>query len=370
MTDTTLGPSDDIEFVAEANEQVQQVYDAYRAGKLQLSGDLVTALTQMREQLVAIRVDGSSNPATADQRNAACGLIAEILREAASPVCPAPPLAQPEYGSPPALQPPAGPYGSPASPGPDPMWPPPPPWASPPLPPPTRRTGRTIAIVAGSVVVLLVVLGVIGAVAGTKKHDTNTHLPAGAAAVPVNSPTTPAGFTAFHSKADQFTIDLPNSWKAVDPSSPGAQAAINELAQSNPNLRSTFGQSALQLAEQGMALVALNPVVGSDGFAANVNVVAKPDLTFSSGDLSQIAAALPTELAKLGGTVTGTSYLTLGGHEALRSTDTLPITTLAGTHLKVSQSQYFVGANGFVYAITISGTDPNLAAIANSFSTK
>jgi hypothetical protein len=61
--------------------------------------------------------------------------------------------------------------------------------------------------------------------------------------------------------------------------------------------------------------------------------------------------------------------VTVAGHEALRSTDTLPLTTAAGTHVNASQSQYFLGANGFLYAITISGTDPNLAAIVNSFST-
>jgi hypothetical protein len=257
------------------------------------------------------------------------------------------------------------------------MWSPPPPpdaspsfnWAPPAPAPPRRRTGRTIAIVAGSVVTLIVALGVIGAVAGTDKHNTNTHTSNGGEAVPVNNPTAPAGFNAFTSTADQFTIDVPKTWKAVDPTSPGAQAAMNELEQSNPDLRSSFGQSAIQLAEQGIALMAINTQVDPGGFASNVNVEAKPALTFSASDLPQIAASLPAEYAKLGGAITGISYLTFDGHPALRSSDTLSLNTPLGTHISIKQTQYFVGANGFLYALTLSGNDPNLAAIASSFST-
>jgi hypothetical protein len=255
------------------------------------------------------------------------------------------------------------------------MWSPPPPpatyssynWAPPTPAAPARRTRRQIAIVAGSVVTLIVALGVIGAIAGTDKHNTNT--PTSGEAVPVNKPATPAGFTAFTSKADQFTIDVPQTWKAVDPTSPGAQAAMNEIEQSNPDLQSSFGQSAIKLAEQGIALMAISTQVDAAGFASNVNVEAKPALTFSASDLPQIAASLPTEYAKLGGTITGITYLTFDGHQALRSTDTLSLNTPLGTHISVSQTQYFVGANGFLYALTLSGNDPNLAAIASSFST-
>jgi hypothetical protein len=187
--------------------------------------------------------------------------------------------------------------------------------------------------------------------------------------VPVNSPTTPPGFTAFHSTADQFTIDIPNTWKAVDPTSPGAQAAMNEIEQSNPDLQSSFATNAIQLAEQGIVLMAVNTVMNPDGFASNINVEAKPDLTYSASDLSQLAASLPAEYAKLGGTITGTSYLTFDGHQALRLSATLSINTPLGTHVNVNETQYFVGANGFLYALTLSGSDPNLAAIASSFST-
>lgn len=210
-------------------------------------------------------------------------------------------------------------------------------------------------------------VGVIGAatIGPGPTHPTTT---GAAPAIPVTGgPTTPAGFSAFHSSADGFTIDIPRTWKAVDPTSPGAQAAMNEIEQANPNLRSAFAMSAIQMAEKGMALMAINPVTDSQGFASNVNVEAQPDLTYSAGDLAQIAAAVPGEEARLGATMTGTSYVSIGGRRALRVSSTLPITTLVGTHIVVPQIQYYTGANGFVYIVTLTGSDAHMAAIASSF---
>jgi hypothetical protein len=71
----------------------------------------------------------------------------------------------------------------------------------------------------------------------------------------------------------------------------------------------------------------------------------------------------------MGGTITGTSYVTLSGHEALRFTGILPVTTPLGTRINVPETQYYEGANGFLYLVTLSGSDPNIPAIASSFST-
>ena len=235
--------------------------------------------------------------------------------------------------------------------------------------PPIWRRERTIAIAAASCLSVLVLVGVIAA-ATVKPRNGSPAVSSAAPALPVGGgPTAPTGFTTFHSSADGFTIAIPETWKAVDPTSPGAQAAMNEMEQSNPNLRSAFATSALQLAEKGMALLAINPVADSQGFASNVSVDAQPDLTYSSGDLVQIASALPGEDARLGATMTGTSYVSIGGHEALRASSTLPVTTPAGAHIEVAQTQYYSGANGFVYIVTLTGSDADMAAIAASFRT-
>ena len=134
MADTTLGQSDDLSFIAGTTEQVQKIYSAYRQGKLPLSSELVAALSQTREQLVAIKLDGSANPLAADQRIAACVQIVQILREAPSDVrsdthATSPREVQPEAEFIPSTMPSAS---IPAEPVLDPSPPPPPP--SPPVP--------------------------------------------------------------------------------------------------------------------------------------------------------------------------------------------------------------------------------------------
>ena len=212
----------------------------------------------------------------------------------------------------------------------------------------------------------------IGAVAGKNQSGTTSsppaHNPASASPAP-NTPTTPIGYTLFRSSADRFSIAIPRTWKAVDVTSPGAQAAINQLEQTNPNLDTSFGQSALRLAEQGIVMMAVSVTPNAEGFSSNVNVTAKPDLTYTDADLTKIASQLPAELSKLGATSVHTSYVTFDGRRALKSTDSLPLNTPSGTKILVDQTQYFVGTNGLLFAITLSGNDPALATIASSFST-
>ena len=84
MTDMAVGEADDLSFVAETTHQVQDIYDAYRAGKLPMTGELAAALSQTRKQLLAIKLDGSKHPDAADQRIGACVQMVEMLRETTS----------------------------------------------------------------------------------------------------------------------------------------------------------------------------------------------------------------------------------------------------------------------------------------------
>lgn len=80
MAETAHGlADDDLRFIAETRDQVEVLYGAYRAGQLPVTPQVVTALSQIRQELLAIKVNGSINPAAADQRIVACAQIAKII---------------------------------------------------------------------------------------------------------------------------------------------------------------------------------------------------------------------------------------------------------------------------------------------------
>lgn len=320
------------------------------------------------------------------------------------PVPPVEPEAGPEAGGPPAssADPPApagppapfagppAPAGPPAQPGPPSQWGPPtagppPGWAGTPPspyygsgygsgygPPPQPRpnNGRRNAVVV-SVVVLAAAIVIAAVVAhGKSNNNTSTGSANHATARPsLSASGTPAGYTNFTSAADRFRLAVPSSWRQIDMNSPGAQAAMNEVAQANPAYKSTFAQGALKMAESGMVLMAINPVPDASGFASNVNVVAKPAPGFSQSDLQQLAAVVPAQLARVGITVTGTSTATIGGQAAMRMAMTQTLNTPTGTQLTVDETQYYVGANDFLFVITLSGDDPALTTIPSTFAT-
>ncbi|MGH9121088.1 MAG: hypothetical protein ACRDYC_03955 [Acidimicrobiales bacterium] len=211
---------------------------------------------------------------------------------------------------------------------------------------------------------MLAVLGFTGGLLWSFNRNTGRGGP-----VPINRPGTPAGLTAFGSTAYHFMIDVPGTWEAIDPSSPGEQAALREMEQMNPDLGSSLSQGASQLSQSGIRLVAINPVEGSDGLTSNLFVIAQKASNYSSSLLYQMADAFPAAVAEVGGTVTGTSFVTIDGHRALRATDTVSMFGPLGTETVIDQTVYAVGANGFVYSITLTGNDPDMAAIASTFST-
>lgn len=221
--------------------------------------------------------------------------------------------------------------------------------------------------------VIAVLLGVIGALAAAGSgHATaqSSAAPNSATAVSApNSPSTPSGYSTFTSKADKFSIAVPSTWKKVDPSSPGAQAAINEIERLNPGLGSALGTSAVNLAERGMLLLAVDPAAAPDGFTSSMNVVAKPDLVYSASSLTQLEAQLPGEYAKVGATITGSTIVTFDHRKALRATSSWLVNTPSGRQANIQQTQYFLGANGLLFVLTLSGTNPALPTIASTFST-
>jgi hypothetical protein len=243
----------------------------------------------------------------------------------------------------------------------------PPPYAPPGgYPAPRRGTGvRTLGIIGAIAVAVVVVLVAIVAVLGTKQSPPKEPGPGTAVASPSSSGT-PVGYRTFSDRAARFSIAVPSDWRSVDPTSPGAAAAIQQLQQTNPNFRRAFSGNLSNLLANDVKFLAISPV--SQGTEApNINVIVKPAPGFVDADLGQIRNALPAEYAKIGATLVGITNVTLDGHEALRTSATLPINTGLGSTVVASQAQYIVGGNDFVYIITLTGTSPELPTIATTF---
>jgi hypothetical protein len=177
--------------------------------------------------------------------------------------------------------------------------------------------------------------------------------------------TTPSGYSEFADQADSFRIAVPASWHQVNLTSPGAVAAMQEIEANNPDLAALGSGSSL--VAEGMKFFAINPALDAS-LAASVNVDVRPALGVTDGDLSQLAAELPGEYQRLGATLLGTTTISMAGHQALQATIELPINDLSGNQVTADEVQDFVAANSFVYVVTLTGTNPDLASIAATFS--
>jgi hypothetical protein len=210
--------------------------------------------------------------------------------------------------------------------------------------------------------VLALLVGLV-AVLGTKQSTPKGPGPGTAQASP-SAPGTPDGYQVFADQAAGFSVAVPNSWQSVDPTSPDAAAAFQQIQQVNPNFRN--GPNLANLLANDVKFLAVEPGTQTS-VAANINVIVKPAPGFVDSDLSQIQRGLPGEYAKIGATLLGITTVTLDGHQALKVSGHLPINTPAGNTIVASQVQYILGGNNFIYVITLTGTSPDLDTIAATF---
>jgi len=168
----------------------------------------------------------------------------------------------------------------------------------------------------------------------------------------------PAGFVGFTDAADRFTIAVPTAWSKVDPSSPGAAQATQEMLKNNPDMATVLTSD---LAGQGVKYLAV------DGSGSSANVVVKPALGMKDSDLPQVADAVKAQYLKVGGTVRGTETVQFAGHTALRLTVDLKLARAVGSRVTVRTIQYFMALNDLAYIVTLAGTSPLLVPIGDTF---
>jgi hypothetical protein len=213
---------------------------------------------------------------------------------------------------------------------------------------PENRPGRgkIIGIIVACLVGLILIMVAIPTILGSRSG--------------LHPAYTPAGYKAFTEKTDRFSLAVPGSWESVDPSSPGAAEAYQQMAANNPAFQSVGGGDVTNLASRGMKFLAVNG-------QSSVNVVVKPVLGAGSSSLTQLQSQLRGLYQTLGATLLSNQTIQLNGREALQATVEQPFNEANGSYVLIDETQDFFAANDLVYSVTLAGTSPDLATIASTF---
>jgi hypothetical protein len=181
-----------------------------------------------------------------------------------------------------------------------------------------------------------------------------------------SSASTPSGFTSFRDQADHFSIAVPSSWTEVNPESATSIAAFTEVEQNNPDLEPVVG-SASTLVARGMRFLAID-TASPDSQPSTITVTTEANPGFQDNEFSQLAAALPSEYAKLGATILSSNTVSLPGGQALQVSVQLPLTDDSGNQTILNETQYYFVSSDFIYVLT--GSGPAIATIAATFRTQ
>jgi hypothetical protein len=146
----------------------------------------------------------------------------------------------------------------------------------------------------------------------------------------------------------------------VDPSSPGAAEAFQQMEANNPAFQSVAGGDVTNLASRGMKFLAV-------GGQSSVNVVVKPVFGAGGSSLTELQSQLPSLYHSLGATLMSNETLQLNGREAIQATVEQPFNEANGSYIVVDETQVFFAAHDLVYSVTLAGTSPDLATIASTF---
>jgi len=221
---------------------------------------------------------------------------------------------------------------------------------------PARR--RWVWALAGGVVVVLV-LAAAGVFTSSGTHATGAATKVGTA----------NGYAEFADHADGFSIAVPSAWRQVDPSSPGAAAAFQQIEAANPGLQRVFGSGFAGLVAQGIKFLAVDPQAGVGG-NPTVNVVVRSAPGATDAGLAQLADGIRSEYGQIGAEVLGTTTVRVAGHRALEVRADFALSGEDGTSATVHETQYFVAASGFVYIVSLAGSSPQFATVVSTFAVR
>ncbi|HUO48153.1 MAG TPA: PsbP-related protein [Acidimicrobiales bacterium] len=177
------------------------------------------------------------------------------------------------------------------------------------------------------------------------------------------------GYTQFADHTDSFSIAVPSSWRQVDPSSPGAEAAFQEMTTQNPSLRKAFGNGFSDVVSAGIKFLAVDPDPAdvASGGSPTINVIVHPAPGSTDADLGRLSSGITGEYQQLGLHLVDTSTVHLAGHRALRMHVGYTVTAADGSTSSVPETQYFVLANDFAYIITLAFSSPRFDQVMSTF---
>jgi hypothetical protein len=245
--------------------------------------------------------------------------------------------------------------------------PPPAPYASPlPAPevPSRSHRARNAGIAAAAAVIVVVVVAVV---VGRSSHSPT--FTTGKAVPGTSSAGTPSGYQSFVDQTDHFSIAVPTQWRALDPSSPGAAAMFQQLEQDNPKLKAVLGSNLATQESRGMKFLSVD-VNSQAAESPNVNVIVTPAPGLQDSDVTEAADQLVAVLAKAGGTELVSRIVAFDGHQVVQVSGNVTLNNPSGNNVTYPLTQYDLGANDFLYVITLSGSSPEFSTIATTFHTQ
>src|SRR5262249_36087092 len=157
-------------------------------------------------------------------------------------------------------------------------------------------------------------------------------------------------YVPFVDRKDRFTIGVPRSWRRIDPSSPGASAALRTVLRDNPNMQSVLGSNAADVISKGTKFMTLNANARVD--IPTLNVIVEPAIGARDSDLPEVVDALKNQYAKAGATVESSRIVPLAGHSALELAVLFRFARAIGAPLRRESIQDFVVANDSLYIVS------------------
>ena len=233
-----------------------------------------------------------------------------------------------------------------------------------------RSTTRPWLAAAATIAVAILLAG-CGSATRSPSGSPSGAAASSSAASPSASPSG-AGWREYEvEKPEPFTISLPESWEAIDPTQLGDAGALEQLKDRNPALAGVIDSSVEQMRSGSIAFVGLDAASATEArpFADNVNVV-PPSGRLSAANwnrfVTESMAAVQRAL-KLRAPPRTTPIRLAGGDQAVETTYGYELSTPDGSKISVGVQQYLILARDKPFVLSLTTTQDQLAARRDLF---